>query len=494
MALVGGLLMLAALGMAWPQPRWIIAVATLDALALAAAAFRWRLPMLHAGVIACATLAYLTIFHLATGQLLPSDDRAVLSMELLRATVRPQSGTALAGLLAALAAVCEGLVRLGRRRHAVVYLGGCAMVAFAGILLTTYHGLTAAEEALRAAILYAVYGAGSMALAARWRRTELSALGVGLLAAAPPWALWWHTHHVSPLWAAVLAVEALVMAVAAALLHYRFGGEWREPWRRLLELAPPDEEKRGRPRKPLPDLYRTPLAYWAELTSAAALAVAAATCWLQRADILETPTPWPVVAAACLAAVYFILAWQYRSPARTWIASCLLLAGLVHSLNFNYVDLVLEPWLVALLTHGAVAVAAGLVLDFLARKMDKGQPSLTPVELRRVFSQPLADSALFSSLLVLPALVFTTSGALLPLAICLFWLAALWLVLAWRNDNVWIFAAHQAALTAATLVGATAWLNIKVGSRSFAPPSCPIRASCRPMASAWRGCRCCGWW
>ena len=72
MALVGGVLMLAALGLAWPQPRWIIAVATLDAAALAAAAFRWRLPLLHAGVIACAALAYLTIFHLATGQLVPS--------------------------------------------------------------------------------------------------------------------------------------------------------------------------------------------------------------------------------------------------------------------------------------------------------------------------------------------------------------------------------------------------------------------------------------
>ena len=314
------------------------------------------------------------------------------------------------------------------------------MVAFAGILLTTYHGLLAAEEALRAAILYAVYGAGSMALAARWRRTELSALGVGLLAAAPPWALWWHpaTHHVGPLWAAVLAVEALVMAVAAALVHYRFGGDWREPWRRLLELAPPDEEKKGRSRKSLPDLYRTPLAYWAELISAAALAVAAETCWLQRAAILETPTPWPVVAAACLAAVYFILAWQYRSPARTWIASCLVLAGLVHSLNFNYAGLAFEPWLVALLTHGTVAVVAGLLLDFFAEKREKGQPSLTPTELRRTFSRPLADSALLSSVLVLPALVFTASGELMPLAVCLFWLAALWLVLAWRDDDVWL--------------------------------------------------------
>ena len=92
-------------------------------------------------------------------------------------------------------------------------------------------------------------------------------LGVGLLAAAPPWALWWHRHA---------SRQSAVGGRAGrrGLGHGRrrrpvalsFRRRLREPWRRLLELAPPDEEKQGRSRKPLPDLYRTPLAYWAELT------------------------------------------------------------------------------------------------------------------------------------------------------------------------------------------------------------------------------------
>ena len=62
-ALVGMIVMLAALGLAWPHPLAIVAVAAIDCAVLVLAAFRWRLPVLHAGAIACATLAYLTGFH-----------------------------------------------------------------------------------------------------------------------------------------------------------------------------------------------------------------------------------------------------------------------------------------------------------------------------------------------------------------------------------------------------------------------------------------------
>ena len=41
----------------------------------------------------------------------------------------------------------------------------------------------------------------------------------------------------------------------------------------------------------------------------------------------------------------------------------------------------------------------------------------------------------------------------------MFWLAAIWLVLAWRSRDAGLFAAHQAALAAATLVATTAWLQ-----------------------------------
>ena len=53
-ALLGGMVMLAALALAWPWPGWMLAVGGFDAAVLAWAGFRWRLPPLSAAAIACA--------------------------------------------------------------------------------------------------------------------------------------------------------------------------------------------------------------------------------------------------------------------------------------------------------------------------------------------------------------------------------------------------------------------------------------------------------
>ena len=177
-ALVAMLAMLAALAFAWPAPGWLIAVAVVNAVALVFAAFRWRLPVLHAGAIACTALAYLTAFYLLIGKV-PSAAADPYGVNLLQLMISAKSGTALAGLFLVLAAVSELLARAGRRRHGVIYFGGCGVVAAAGLLLVTVHGVrTGGADALRAAILYAVYGAGSLALTARWRRLGLELPGI----------------------------------------------------------------------------------------------------------------------------------------------------------------------------------------------------------------------------------------------------------------------------------------------------------------------------
>ena len=90
------------------------------------------------------------------------------------------------------------------------------------------------------------------------------------------------------------------------------------------------------------------------------------TAWRDRALILASPTPAPIVAGAAIAAVYFLLAWLYRSPGRTWTASLIALAGTVHALNFNYfpcVDYIGPNWTIALLGHATLALLAVLCLD-----------------------------------------------------------------------------------------------------------------------------------
>ena len=211
-ALVGMIAMLVALGMAWPHPLGILVVGAIDCAALAAAAFRFRLPALHAGAIACAALVYLTGFHVIYNDLPLQAGAEGLGPRMLALLLDGSSATALGGMFLLLAAVSELLARRGLHRHGLIYAGGAGVVAAAGLALVTVRGLhDVGPDALRAAILYGIYGCASLAFAARWRRAELSYLGLGLVAAAPIWALWWHpqTHAIGHVWAAVLAAEAL---------------------------------------------------------------------------------------------------------------------------------------------------------------------------------------------------------------------------------------------------------------------------------------------
>ncbi len=426
--LIGMLAMAAALGLAWPHPLGIVAVGTLSGAALAAAAVRWRLPVLHTGAIACAAVTYLTGFHVIFGDVPWHSDGAGMGRRMLRAITSAQSGTALAALFALFGVVSEWLTRRGRARHGVMYAGGCGAVALAGLLLVTTRGLLAGgNDALRAALLYGVYGVASLLLVARWRRVALSYVGLGLLTSAPIWALWWHSGHVGPVWATVLAAEALVMGSLAAALAGRVG--------RAVGL------------------YRVPLLHVGQIAAPIAAALGVATAWLDRSSIGNSPTP--VLTAASLAALYLLLAWVYRSANRTWVGSMILLVGLIHTLTVNYRDLTVEPLLVAFLVHCTLSAAAGVVLE---RWGKRRAGSDFDAIIGRVFGEPLCTGALWSSSLAAVVLVLRWSGTW-PTAGHLLWLAAIWLVLAHRGRSAVLYAAHQAAVALASLVAVTAWMT-----------------------------------
>jgi hypothetical protein len=151
-----------------------------------------------------------------------------------------------------------------------------------------------------------------------------------------------------------------------------------------------------------------------------------------------------------------LLAWQYRSPQRTWAGSVVAMAGLIHALVWNYPDVVQQPWLMALLMHSTLATLASLVVsEWGKRRASEGLAG----ELRRVFAAPLGDTAVLSSVLTLPVLPFVSWPSTGSLAACLYWLSAIWLTIGWRRRNVLLFAAHQFMLAAATGVATTAWLK-----------------------------------
>lgn len=470
-ALVGIGLLVAGLALAWPQPAALICVGLAGAAALAWAAFFYRLPLAHVGTAVCAGVVYLGLYCVLARQVPWTGDD--LGRRLLVEVLNAQSGAALVGLFALFAATAETLVRLSRREHAVPYAGAAAVVALVSLSIVTAQGLrTYGEQAAMAAMVYAVYAAGSLFLSARFRQPLLSYFGLGLLAGATLWSLEWQFGGFTPRWPAVLALESLALAVTAAALGWRAPRDESTSVKRFFT-----EPARLR----LADFYAVPLWHAAEAIGAVAIVLGVVSAWLHRAAIFRpvlpeassSPTwlgisvgsetilrtPEPLITVAAAVALLLVLAWHYRTGLRTWIASALALAGIVHTLNWNYVGLE-QPWPAAVLAHATLAVAAGMLLQFFSRASNESQTAdRWRADLRRVFVEPLVSTGLVSSALAVPILAMISWEPAWWLAVCIAWLAAIWLVVASVLRLPGLFALGQAALAVATVPATTAWLQ-----------------------------------
>ncbi len=448
LVLLAIVLQIASLGFAWPQPQPIVVAGLLNAAGLVLVAFRYRFPAAHAGAMACVALSYLVGFHWTVGNLAGVSETA-LQATLLRLAITAQSGTALTGLFVAFGFASFLLARMRDSRHGQAYAVGAAAVAVAGLVLVSYHGMVAGgTNAIRAAVLYAVYGAGSCILAAQRRDRGLAYLAVTLGAAAPLWAFWATTGAITPALATLLAGEAMF---CGSLLCYRLATN-REMLIRTIHGAVSLEK--CQPWAPACgiEIFRQPLWAVSELLGLASMVVWLMTS-LQHPDAIGYACA-PVATMGLLTVFYFARTWLGGSGVYTWLGSLVLLAGFTHTLVLNFEGLVQEPWLIALLTHATFALTTALAVDGVAASQGKALYR----RLNAWVAEPLANTALLSStlfVLLLPGIYHANW------ACCsgLFWLAAIWLAFALRHGNHAVFAAHQAALAAGAVAETALWLR-----------------------------------
>jgi hypothetical protein len=139
---------------------------------------------------------------------------------------------------------------------------------------------------------------------------------------------------------------------------------------------------------------------------------------------------------------------RWRRPELTWAASALLLAGLVYALVPYPGTPLPRPWLLALLGHATLVLAASL-----------GVRARAGQRWHRPYAEPLGLSALCSSLASVPLLCWIVPGEMTALTLYAAWLAAVWLVLAWTRRWPLLYWGFQAVLTAAVVYAVTAWLQ-----------------------------------
>jgi hypothetical protein len=285
-ALGGALVLLLALGFAWPVPLALLIVSGLNVAVLEVAAARGRLPLLLVPALVCLAVGYLVGLHLLHGNLgLTRADQGALFPAL---AVSPLTGSGLVVLVIGLAAAGEWLAAAGRRSAGVFHAAGAGMLALFSMTAVAAEGMATPE---RGAVVFGAYTATALAVNVRWRWVLLTYAGSALLLiglvygvqALDPGLSW-----PSLLLIALLAEATVALAGSLALQ--------REPEAPAESTGPA-----------VVHLFAIPFR-WAALASSFLAAVlipfAAGWDWL-------TPA---AAATAWLAALWLIMAWSERRP------------------------------------------------------------------------------------------------------------------------------------------------------------------------------------
>lgn len=200
-SLIGAMLMVAAVILAWPDPERLIAVGVVNFVALSWFGFATGLAPLHFPALECLALAGLIAFHRfgqAIGGAGISGERNLINTILLG---RSGVVVALMSLLttAVAAVLWRGSSASRRREHATSYLAAAAGMAVLSLGIAGYSGFwphlaqPSVDRSL-ATIVFVLFGIAGMVANERLNRIELAWAGAVVWLAVFLHALGWNTH------------------------------------------------------------------------------------------------------------------------------------------------------------------------------------------------------------------------------------------------------------------------------------------------------------
>lgn len=199
--LIGAVLMVAAVVLAWPDPERLIAVGLVNFVALSWFGFATGLAPLHFPALECLALAGLIAFHrfgLAIGGAGISDERNLINTILLG-----RSGVVMALMSLLTTAVAAVLWRGGstsqRREHATSYLAAAAGMAVLSLGIAGYagfwpHVVQPNVDRSLATVVFVLFGIAGLVANERLNRIEIAWAGAVVWLAVFLHALGWNTH------------------------------------------------------------------------------------------------------------------------------------------------------------------------------------------------------------------------------------------------------------------------------------------------------------
>jgi hypothetical protein len=207
--------MVAALVLAWPEPRHIVPLGVLNFLVLTAVALAFDIPLMHAVAAPCIALAWLVGWHAGLTHVNWNASTEAMAQTL----ILPSGGIILATLFALVFAGCITLMRTGRHAHSVVYAWIGRAIAGLSLILALGNGVGIRGDpnhvtwlCLGYAVLCAPWAARGIPWAG-WATWLL--LGVGLVDAFMA-----HAIGPSPVMTALLAHATVAIGTVIAVSRF----------------------------------------------------------------------------------------------------------------------------------------------------------------------------------------------------------------------------------------------------------------------------------
>ncbi len=222
MAILGVLIVLSGMILAWPNPASIVPAALFNFAVFTAIAIYLNIPRSHFLASVCFGLAYLVTFHVIADHVAWQNLRVT---SLLRESLSLSSGQALAGLFVLYLPASEWLGSKRTRSEAKAYLVAAGVIALISLALVRGYGEWYSSSIHQLWPIFAIYTLGAFWIAARTRQVVFSWLGsfLLLLSFAQPFAA---SLGVPFPWQTALLAHASVSA-AGAVIAWHYEGDLR---------------------------------------------------------------------------------------------------------------------------------------------------------------------------------------------------------------------------------------------------------------------------
>jgi hypothetical protein len=211
LGILGLMIVLAGMVLAWPNPASIVPAALLNFVILTALAVALELPIAHVIAALCFALAYVVTFHVISGNITWENLRV---MSLLEVSLSVRSGQALVGAVALFVIASEWLAQRKRLRECYYYIVAASITTFVSLMFVTAFGLLALDQ-YSLWIVYGLYALGAFWIAWRhqavgfaWIGSALSLVALALNFAPAGFAFPWQTAFFAH--ATICALAAIV--------------------------------------------------------------------------------------------------------------------------------------------------------------------------------------------------------------------------------------------------------------------------------------------